>query len=195
MTTPVWAPLCIVPVDWAHWQRSNPVKANVGAARPCDDCPLGFAAEMRSVGKCNGVPMGAEEEDETVMSDEPKAKPWEMPPTIRTREAVRMSSAVAALTGKELPVALAIPCGRCIHAPVCRIKPTIEARLETLPVSLPALDPAIKVTLSATVECSQFHRASSAGSGRRMSPEGIARITASNRARAERQRAARAAAG
>ena len=174
-----WAPLCMEAAEWAHWQRSRHTSDR--NSRPCDDCPLGFAAEMRSVGKCNGVPMGA---------DEDEGEPME-PARIVTG-------------GKEVPVAATTPCGSCAHAVVCRIKPVMEARIESLPVQMPVLDPAIRLTLYATVECAQFMRVKAAkpnpasadnGRGRYVrTPEHIAKLTAANRLRAEQKRAEREAA-
>jgi hypothetical protein len=53
-----WAPLCMEPEDWADWQAMNPRISEAGgfAPRPCTDCPIAFADEMRAVGKCNGTP-------------------------------------------------------------------------------------------------------------------------------------------
>lgn len=46
--------------EWATWVERNP--RNPGgvryADRPCVDCPLAYAAEMRAIGRCNGAPGG-----------------------------------------------------------------------------------------------------------------------------------------
>lgn len=45
------------PEELAGWNRLNlQVAASTRAARPCEDCPLTFAAEMRAAGRCNGEP-------------------------------------------------------------------------------------------------------------------------------------------
>ena len=52
-----WSPDCMDAGDWRDWQRMNP--ANVGggkALKPCWDCPLEFAVEMRAEHRCNGSP-------------------------------------------------------------------------------------------------------------------------------------------
>lgn len=165
------------PGEWSEWRALNPrltYAATEPAERPCADCPLGYAAEMRAVGRCNGTPGWVAEEDE--VSDAPRL-----------------------LTGgKEVPVALSLPCDRCAHYRVCAIRPVMEARLETLPVSLPVLDSAVKVTLSADVECGHFLRAAKAAGAptaiRTRSPETRAKMAAAQQARAERIRAEREAA-
>ena len=59
-----WTAACMTPDEWDEWQRLNPVNAH--ADRPCADCPLGYAAEMRAVGRCNGQPGAVEEDEEMV---------------------------------------------------------------------------------------------------------------------------------
>jgi len=52
-----WSPDCMDAPDWRDWQRMNP--GNVGggkALKPCWDCPLEFAVEMRAIARCNGSP-------------------------------------------------------------------------------------------------------------------------------------------
>jgi hypothetical protein len=70
-----WTPLCMEPDEWADWQRLNPIRSNgfnamrdhEAAASPCTDCPLGYAAEMRAVSRCNGQPGAVEEDEEGVI--------------------------------------------------------------------------------------------------------------------------------
>lgn len=53
------------PEEWALWRARW--KASYGShrrARPCPDCPLGFAVEMRAEGRCNGEPGGVEEDED-----------------------------------------------------------------------------------------------------------------------------------
>lgn len=53
-----WRADCMADDEWAHWLAMNPMGLSdaLVAARPCMDCPLGFAAEMRAEGRCNGSP-------------------------------------------------------------------------------------------------------------------------------------------
>lgn len=161
--------------DLADWQRLNLRNTNLAAraARPCEDCTLGFAADMRAEGRCNGTPGGVAEEDETVEDSSP------------TR------------TGR-VAVSSAAPCGTCLHAPVCRLRASVEG-LRSVTASLPVLDDAVTVSLTAEVVCSHHAREpkshhSPAGTGRRLSPDGYARVVEANRLRAERQREAKASA-
>lgn len=67
-----WAPLCMSDAEWRDWQALNPfyskhnplVRKSDVAARPCADCPLGYAAEMRAQGRCNGTPAGVQDDEE-----------------------------------------------------------------------------------------------------------------------------------
>jgi hypothetical protein len=53
-----WRADCMTDEEWTEWVAMNPVALSDGqvADRPCTDCPLGFAAEMRALGRCNGTP-------------------------------------------------------------------------------------------------------------------------------------------
>lgn len=52
-----WTAACLEPAEWTAWQRANRLLTHSSqAARPCDDCLAGFAADMRAEGRCNGVP-------------------------------------------------------------------------------------------------------------------------------------------
>ena len=57
-----WAPACMDAVEWAEWGARNPL-ANIPeadqVARPCEECPIGWAADMRAEGRCNGIPGGS----------------------------------------------------------------------------------------------------------------------------------------
>lgn len=70
----------------------------------------------------------------------------------------RETPAIVVPAGREIPIALGLPCGNCIHNEVCAIKATLD-RLDTVPVVLPKLHAALRVELSADVECSFFKRA------------------------------------
>lgn len=149
-----WRADCMTDEEWTEWVAMNPMNVSGGesavADRPCSDCPLGFAADMRALGKCNGTPgwqapAEEEEEEESVMT-EPRIIP----------------------NGTEVVVALEAPCGRCAHEPVCAIKRSLDG-LDTLPVSVPRLDKALTMALTAAVDCSQFmaiRRPTGTGSGR-----------------------------
>lgn len=55
MSEPVWAPLCMDDVEWRLWKDAD-VKSLHPVYRPCAECPLSFAAEMRAIARCNGSP-------------------------------------------------------------------------------------------------------------------------------------------
>lgn len=80
MTTEVWAPLCMDAPEWVDWQRLNPVRISERADRPCADCPMDFANQMRSEGRCNGEPGGVESLGMAVV--EPS---FHVPPVATTR--------------------------------------------------------------------------------------------------------------
>lgn len=184
MTAPAveaWSPACMDAGELAAWEATNErlSSANMRAARPCTDCLLGFALEMRAEGRCNGTPGGATEEEED-MDETP------------TRTLVT--------AGASLPVSLALPCGTCAHAPVCRIRPELEA-LTSVAVSMPRIDKGAHVSLSASVECDWYAKAKGApkavpGEPRknRLTPEGLARMQEVGRQTAARIAAKRAAA-
>lgn len=52
-----WEPACMDPGEWPQWQAMNPAGTTGGKAlKPCWDCPLEFAAEMRGKHRCNSWP-------------------------------------------------------------------------------------------------------------------------------------------
>lgn len=54
-----WAPLCMSTEDFGEWLAFNDKLIGVNAshaARPCEDCPASYAAEMRGQQMCNGTP-------------------------------------------------------------------------------------------------------------------------------------------
>jgi len=180
MTTAAWEPLCMEPEEWVEWQAMNSraISHEQRSDRPCADCPLGYAADMRAAGRCNGSPGGVEEDEVSDVAERPRLM----------------------AVGRELPVALGLPCPRCAHKPVCSIRAVVEARLESLPVQLPILDPAITVVLTAAVTCGHFMKAPNApkaavaesATGNRghytRTPEHIAKIAEANRRRAAKRR-------
>lgn len=54
---PPWTPLCMGYDAYRLW-KDNRVGSNftITTPRPCDDCPLTFAAEQATLGLCNGIP-------------------------------------------------------------------------------------------------------------------------------------------
>lgn len=56
-TDEFWAPACMADREWALWRKVNArTSAQDRAVRPCADCPISFALEMRAEGRCNGLP-------------------------------------------------------------------------------------------------------------------------------------------
>lgn len=78
-----WAPLCMTADEWADWRAHVSFTGHhtEQAARPCDDCPLGFAADMRAEGRCNGTPGGVadEPEEEPIVIADPAPTPEPIP--------------------------------------------------------------------------------------------------------------------
>jgi hypothetical protein len=171
----------MTPGEWSEWRRLNPVRlAHIRgtriAARPCEDCPLGFAADMRAQDKCNGEPgyiAGEDDEEEE-------------------------EHTVAEQSGSSQVVSVTAPCGTCSHAPVCRLRAAVEGA-RTASVDFPRVDAAITVEVAATVSCAHYSgqrqaKATGTDGKRHLSPEGYAAVVAGNRARAERRMAEKAAA-
>ena len=134
-----WTPLCMSANELADWQGSNDRTPDCGGLRavsPCTDCTLGYAAEMRELDKCNGVPGGVEEDDEPAPSP--------------AMEVVRMSTSVRTI--------VTAPCGSCMHEVVCSRRASI-ADLDAADVEIETLAPGLSVALSATVECDAYLRA------------------------------------
>lgn len=151
-----WAPLCMDAAEWAEWRARNPIYLSEAVARPCEDCLLGFAADMRAEGRCNGTPGGAAEIE---IEEEPMDQ-------------------VSAPAGIRVEVAVAAPCPRCEKADVCGLRESVEG-LGTLPVMAPRLDPRIGLALAGTVSCSAFVKMGH-------SPETRARMSAAAKARVAR---------
>jgi hypothetical protein len=200
-------PDCMDAAEWADWQRLNPTRAQFVTAskrdlvdRPCDDCPLGYAAEARARGCCNGSPGGVEED--------------EMDTTIE-RAYGNGETFAAEPRGLTIPRRISLdiaapPCVSCAHEPVCALRMAVEG-LATVETSAPPLPDGLRLSLTATVECSHFlrdkakpapvrvltpqERGQANGPGKnRLSPETRARLAAGNTARAEARRAAKEAA-
>lgn len=143
VAAPAWAPLCMDEDEWAGWRRHNErlAVAQYGdtkrAQRPCEDCPLGHAADMRALGRCNGEPGGIEDEEETV----------EPTPTAAAKVAVTRTR-----------VRFEAPCRTCSHAPVCRLREGIIAASE-VSVEVPVLGDGVRLALAGSVECDWYVKA------------------------------------
>lgn len=152
----LWRPRCMSDEEYASWAEKNAPMTSGKAARPCADCPLGYAADMRAVGRCNGTPGGVEEDEGEMALPTRLPQPDHVDRVLGLRPgAVAASPATQAFT-TDVAVAVDLPCPACIHAPVCRIKASIEGRLERLAVATPQLDPALTIQLEAKIECSLF---------------------------------------
>lgn len=143
-----WRAACMTRDEWTAWQDANRRLTNqrAQAPRPCSDCTLGFAADMRAVGRCNGSPAGTDhqqEENDVDPMPEPTAK-------IATR---------------QVRIALEAPCGGCNHSAVCRIADEVQAVAEA---KVDALE------LRGTVECSYYQPIRKAGRPRKERAEGEA---------------------
>lgn len=134
-----WVAACMQPDEWAAWQDTNRrLNQAMQAPRPCSDCLLGFASEMRSIGRCNGQPHGDHEEDTDMETQTITALPIELEQPTR-----RVSIAVTA------------PCGGCSHQVVCRIADEVAA-FERTQVAVPKLGQGLGLTLSASIACEFF---------------------------------------
>lgn len=183
----LWRPRCMSDEEYASWAEKNATRVK----RPCADCPLGYAADMRAQGRCNGTPGGVEQ-------DEEEGDDVTMPPRLSAAAALALprERSVDRPGGSttELAVAVDLPCPACMHAPVCRIKASIEGQLERVGVLTPRLDPALTIQLEAKLECSLFRPerpAKRGGGAHQVSPEGRERMRESGRRLAAQQKAKR----
>lgn len=96
-----WRADCMSDEEWSSWLALNPTNLGLGVAdRPCTDCPLGFAGEMRAEGRCNGSPG------------------WQ-PPVDDVEEAS---------VGEQITVTnvrIEAPCASCMHREVCAIRASL----------------------------------------------------------------------
>lgn len=130
-----WRPACMDPDEYALWRDGRGLASDRhGVGRPCSDCTLGFAAEMRAVGRCNGTPAGAEPLDE---------------------EEDRMELDTVT---RRLEVAGDLPCATCSHEVVCGLRAGLDAARQ-LQVILPKLPTVQSVDLVATFRCEYHERA------------------------------------
>lgn len=136
-----WEPSCMEPEEWDAWQDTNRrLQQQAQAPRPCSDCLLGYAAEMRAIGRCNGQPGGdAHEDHEEDQGMDPVAKIAAEPEAPTRRVSIEVSA----------------PCAACSHQPVCRIADEVAA-VERAQVAVPKLGTGLAMTLSARVDCEFF---------------------------------------
>lgn len=133
----LWRPACMDDEEWALWKAGNDrlVNRKLQASRPCADCPLGHAADMRAEGRCNGTPGGVEdEEDEHMDQVAPAAEPKPVTPT------------------RQVRIAVSAHCDGCAHVQVCRITDEVRAIADTT-VAVPKVGPSLALELSASVSC------------------------------------------
>ncbi len=174
-------PACMDAEEYADWTARNRSAGAEKAATPCHDCLPGFAADMRSEGRCNGTPLGQITDEE-----EPA-----LPEVIRRRSRHM----------QFIHVDLTAPCETCAHATVCKYREQLrdlnEARI-TMSQEMPE---GVNVVLSGTIGCIAYLRAPNSRAAapvetvtddkpkRQYSPEGLAHI----RENVEKARAAAAA--
>lgn len=129
------------PDEWDLWVARNPRHLGAKVAdRPCADCPLGFAAEMRAIGRCNGEPQGHEEESDVNVTG------------------IEVTGAVT----QERRIEVLAPCGTCLHRQVCGLKDKLEAAGEA-DVTMARLPDELHLVLQARVECAFYARDKAAG--------------------------------
>jgi hypothetical protein len=168
-----WTPLCMEPDELAAWKemRARSTSYKDRTARPCTDCPLGFAAEMRAVSRCNGQP-GAVEEDEEMgtfdYAERSEQRAATLPPPKATLPTFRRVS---------LDVA-APPCESCAHEPICSLRAALEG-LADVETTAPALPAGLSLTLTAVVACGHFLRD-------RAKPAPVRALTSEQRGQANR---------
>ena len=134
--------------ELAGWHLFNDrAKGSGHVTHPCVDCLPGFAAEMRSIGRCDGTPRGGQEDEEMGTFD------YTAPDQPETKEAPR---ALTMTRRVELEVA-APPCASCAHEPVCALRAAFEG-MATVETAAPPLPDGLRLTLTASVDCSHFLR-------------------------------------
>lgn len=87
IAAPAWAPACMDADEWALWERANrSINSSIErATRPCADCPLGYAADMRAEDRCNGTPGGVQDEEEADAVEAPEEPRAIVAPAITER--------------------------------------------------------------------------------------------------------------
>ncbi len=144
--TETWAPLCMEPDELARWQemRDRATTHHDRAARPCRDCLVEAAAEMRAVERCNGTPRGDE-----IMDDENEAP---------LRDGAKVNAPPALPRDRRVALDVdAPPCGSCAHEPVCGLRVALEG-LADVETTAPALPAGLTLALTAVVSCEHFQQ-------------------------------------
>ena len=145
-----WTPACMDADELAGWHLFNDrAKGSSHVTLPCADCLPGFAAEMRSIGRCNGTPRGGQEDEDMGTFDytapeQPQPEPKEAPRSLTMTRHVQLEVA-------------APPCASCAHEPVCALRAAFEG-MATVETAAPPLPDGLRLTLTASVECSHFLR-------------------------------------
>lgn len=134
-----WVAACMDPDEWALWVDANRRSAAHRISRPCDECPLGFALEMRAINRCNGEPSGAPEPDEQE----------------ETMDIARVSA-------QRVSVQVHAPCPTCLHRDVCAIKADVDSA-GNAEVGLRSLSPALTPRLTVDLDCAFYLRDKAAG--------------------------------
>jgi hypothetical protein len=135
-----WTAACMDPDEWRLWIDANRRASQNRVSRPCNECPLGFAVEMRAIGRCNGEPSGAPEDEEA--EDEPMD--------------------IARVSTQRVTVEVIAPCPTCLHRDVCAIKADVDGA-GAAEVGLRALSPALTPRVTVDLECAFYLRDRSAG--------------------------------
>ena len=146
-----WAPACMDADELVTWAESNDhiTSRQERATRPCEDCPLGFAAEMRDLDRCNGTPGGVKEDEDMVTTEEGTA----LDLTLK-KEAPR--PAIELRTRVALDVS-APACASCLHEPVCALRRALEG-IGTVETTAPPLPDGLHLALVATIACDHYAR-------------------------------------
>jgi hypothetical protein len=153
---PAWSPACMDADELAGWDEMNRRTQGGRAQLPCADCLVGFAAEMRAVGRCNGTPGGVEEDEDMGTFDYTTPDVVTVVPTLEAATAAGPKPLHTHAARVELALT-APPCGSCAHEPICALRAAFEG-MATVETSAPPLPDGLRLALVATVECSHFLR-------------------------------------
>lgn len=137
---------CMTATEWKQWTSGSDL---FRPTTPCAQCLPDFAEQARAKGVCFGTPSGHLALDED--NDELPAKP---PPPQQVKEPLMAeSTAVSKPTpNRSVEVAMQLPCGDCLHEPVCRIKSGL-AKARVLPIVVPAMVDDFQIKLAGAIEC------------------------------------------
>lgn len=159
-----WRAACMDDEEWTRWVRENPmgVAEPSFADRPCRDCPMGFAADMRAIGRCNGRPSGTAGEPADHSDDE---EGEDEGPMLNQNE--RPSGGVRGAAPLEL---VPPPCATCAHEPVCVLKIALR-KATSAEVSAMSLPDGLSVVVTARVDCRFYDKARKVSNRGSWSPE------------------------